>query len=116
MVKVEFELDRLEELRVIQPITEPTDWCSPIVVVPKANSEKVRICVDFTKLNLAVKCKRHLLPSVDNTIGQMAGATVFSKLDANTGFHQIWFVQDSRLLTTFITRLDATATVASPSV
>ena len=71
--------------------------------MPKANSEKVRICVDFTKLNLAVKRERHLLPLVDHTIGQMAGAKVFSKLDANSSFHQIRLAQDSQLLTTFIT-------------
>ena len=71
--------------------------------MPKANSEKVRICVDFTKLNLAVKHERHLLPSVDHMIGQMAGVKVFSKLDANSGFHQIRLAQDSQLLTSFIT-------------
>ena len=103
MDKVKVELNRLEELGVIQPITEPTDWCTPIVIVPKANSEKVRICVDFTKLNLAVKRERHLLPSVDHTIGQMTGAKVFSKLNASSGFHQIQLTQDSQLLTTFIT-------------
>ena len=103
MDKVKVELDRLEELGVFQPITEPTDWCAPIVVVPKANSEKVGICVVFTKMNLAVKRERHLLPSVDHMIGQMAGAKVFSKLDAKSGFYQIQLAQDSQLLMTFIT-------------
>ena len=103
MDKVRVELDRLEELGVIQPITEATDWCVPSVVVSKANSEKVRICDDFTKLNLAVKRECHLLLSVDHAIGQMAGAKVFSKLDANSGFRQIWLAQDSQLPTTFIT-------------
>ena len=116
MDKVKVELNRLEELGVIQPFTEPTNWCALIVVVPKANSEKVRICVDFTKLNLAVKHERHLLPSVDHIIGQMAGAKVFRKLDANNGFHQIRLVQDSQLLMTFITPFGRYATVASPSV
>ena len=55
------------------------------------------------KLNLAVKYKRHLLASVGHTIGQMAGEKVFSKLDANSGFHQIPLAQDSQLLTPFIT-------------
>ena len=103
MDKVNVELKRLKELGAIQTITESMDWCALIVIVPKANSEKVRICVDFTKLNLAIRCERHLLPSVDNTIGQMAGAKVFSKLDAKSGFHQIRLAQDSQLLMTFIT-------------
>ena len=98
MDKVKVELNRLKELGVIEPITEPTDCWAPIVVVPKANSERVRICVDFTKLNLAVKRECHLLPLVDHAIGQMAGAKVFSKLNANSGFHQIRRAQDSELL------------------
>ena len=27
----------MEQLDVIEPIDEPTEWCSPIVVVPKAD-------------------------------------------------------------------------------
>ena len=38
------ELDRMRENGIISPITEPTAWCSPIVVM-KANG-KIRICVD----------------------------------------------------------------------
>ena len=44
------------------------------------------------------------LPSVDETLAQLAGAKVFSKLDANSGFWQIPLACASRLLTTFITQ------------
>ena len=44
-----------------------------------------------------------MLPSVDHTLGQMAGAKVFSKLDTNCGFHQIPLSENSQRLTTFIT-------------
>ena len=40
---------------------------------------------------------------MDETLSQLAGAKVFSKLDANSGFWQIPLSQSSRLLTTFIT-------------
>ena len=92
MDKVKEELDRLESLDVIKCVTEPSDWCATIVVVPKKDSEgsqKVRICVDYTELNKAVKRERHILPSVDHTLGQLAGVTLYSKLDANCGFHQV---------------------------
>ena len=69
-----------------QSLNRRTGACVPIIVVPKANSEKVRIYVNFTKLNLAVKHDYHLLPSVDHAIGQMAGAKVFSKLITNSVF------------------------------
>nr|XP_058971272.1 uncharacterized protein K02A2.6-like [Pocillopora verrucosa] len=95
------ELDKLIELDVIERCTEPSEWCSPMVVVPKGNG-KVRICVDLTKLNEVVKRERIMLPTVDYTIALMGGAKVFSKLDANAGFHQICLDEDSRKLTTFI--------------
>ena len=43
------------------------------------------------------------MPKVDTTLAQLTGATMFSKLDANSGFWQIPLAKESRLLTTFIT-------------
>lgn len=102
MPKVKDELQRLESLGVIRRVERPTEWCAAMVVVPKAEG-KVRICVDYSKLNLAVRRERHMLPSVDEALARMAGATVFSKLDANNGFHQVKLHKESQLLTTFMT-------------
>ena len=46
------------------------------------------------------------IPKVDDVLGKLAGATIFSKLDANSGFWQIPLATESRLLTTFITPFD----------
>ena len=86
--KVKDELTRMEELGIIAPIEEPTPWCAGMVVVPK-KSNQVRICVDYCALNESVLQEVHPLPKVDDTLAQMAGATVFSKLNANCGFWQI---------------------------
>lgn len=90
----------MQELGVISPVQEPTDWCSGMVVVPKTNG-KVRICVDLTKLNENVRQELHQLPSVEQVLAQIAGAKVFSKLDCNSGFWQIPLNKDSASLTTF---------------
>ena len=100
--KVKNELDNLEALGVIKPVTKPTEWCSPIVVVPKSN-EKIRLCVDYTKLNEAVKRENFPLPSTDQLLAQLSGSVLFSKLDCNSGFHQIELAEESQELTTFIT-------------
>lgn len=71
-------------------------------VVPKKN-DKVRICVDLKPLNESVLREVHPLPKVDETLAQLTGAKLFSKLDANSGFWQIPLAKPSRLLTTFIT-------------
>ena len=102
MPKVKAELERLQKLDVITPMDQATEWCAPIVVVPKSGG-KVCLCVDLTRLNQAVCRERHMLPSVDHTLGQMSGARVFSKLDANSGFHQVPLSPQSQLLTTFLT-------------
>ena len=57
----------------------------------------------LTKLNESVRRERYPLPSVDQILAQLSGATVFSKLDANSGFWQVPLSPDSALLTTFIT-------------
>ena len=100
--KVKDDLERLEDLDVIRPMTTPTDWCVPIVVVPKANN-KVRVCVDLTKLNDSVRREKFPLPTTDELLAQLSGATTFSKLDCNSGFYQIPLAEESQPLTTFIT-------------
>ena len=102
MSKVQSELQRMEKKGVISQVKEPTDWCAGMVVVPKSGGT-VRICVDLTKLNQNVRRERLMLPSVEQTLARLGGATVFSKLDANSGFWQVELTKESSLLTTFIT-------------
>ena len=100
--KTKDELDRVLETVVISPVDQPTDWCAPMVVTPKSNG-KVRVCVDFSKINEFVKWENHPLPAEDTTLGRLAGSTVFTKFDANSGFWQIKLPWESRPLMTFIT-------------
>ena len=72
-----------------------------MVVVPKKTGE-VHICVDLKPLNANVLREVHPLPAVDETLAQLTGAAIFSKLDANSGFWQIPLSAASRPLTTFI--------------
>ena len=60
--KVENELDRLEQLDIIEKVDGPTDWVSPVVIAPKKNGD-IRICVDIRKANEAIKRERHITPT-----------------------------------------------------
>ncbi len=100
--RVRAELERMERLGVMSRVQQPTEWCSGMVVVSKPGG-KVRICVDLTRLNESVCRERHQLPAVEQTLAQLAGARVFTKLDANSGFWQIPLAKESAPLTTFIT-------------
>ena len=51
-LKVELEL--LQEQGIITPVKEVTEWCAPIVVTPKKDSERIRMCVDL----VALLCKK----------------------------------------------------------
>ena len=100
--KVKEELSRMLEAGIIEEVTEPTNWCAPMVPVVKPNG-KIRICVDLRKLNEAVKRERYILPTLEDVAPKLAGAKVFSKLDASSGYWQIPLHPDSTRLTTFIT-------------
>ena len=104
MEQVRNKLNHMEGLGVISHIEELTEWCTGMVVVPKANGQ-VRICMDLTKLNESVCCECHQLPAVEQTLAQIAGAQCFSKLDTNSGIWQIPLSGESALLTSFITPL-----------
>ena len=100
--KTKEELDRMLKLGVISRVVEPTQWCAPMVIVPKP-SRDVRICVDLTKLNENVLREVHPLPSVDYTLAKFGGSKIFSKMDTNSAFWQRKLSDESRLLTTFLT-------------
>ncbi len=100
--KVKEELSKTEKLDIIQKVERPSDWCSWMVPVLKTDSA-VRICVDLTKLNNAVRRNKFILPSVDHTLCQLGRTKIFTKLDANSGFWQVRLAKESHQLTTFIT-------------
>ena len=86
---------------VISWVDVPIPWCAGMVVAAK-KSGAVRICMDLKNLNQSILWEIHPLPKVDDTLTQLLGAKLFSKLDANSGFLQISLAA-SHLLTTFIT-------------
>ena len=52
--KLKAELERLEDLGVIQKVRSPTDWVSNFVI-PEKPSGKLKVCIDQQHLNKALK-------------------------------------------------------------
>ena len=100
--KVEDKIAELENLDIIEPVTGPTKFQSPIVVVPKPSGD-IRICVDMRQANQSVERERFPMPTVEEVLAEMNGSKVFTKLDLNMGFHQLELEEDSRSVTTFTT-------------
>ena len=103
--KLAAELDLLQQQQIIAPVTEPTDWCAPIVVTPKKNSDSIRMCVDLSHLNRFVKRERYQSSSPAEAVADMAesNAKFFTILDARKGYHQCPLDAQSQSLITFIT-------------
>ena len=59
------------------------------------------VCVDMRRANEAIIRERHPIPTIEEVLYDLNGATVFSKIHLKWGFHQIEL--DSRAITTFIT-------------
>ena len=70
---VEKELERPERIDIIEKFDGPTQWVSPIVVVPK-NSGGVRICVALREANKAVKREKHQMDTTDELISDFNDA------------------------------------------
>ena len=55
------------------------------------------------RANEAIIKERHPIPTIEEVLYDLNGATVFSKIDLKWGFHKIELEEDSRAITTFVT-------------
>ena len=88
--KVTREIEHLDKQGVIEKISGPTEWVSRILTPPKLKSPgEIQLCVDMRDANQAILRNRHITPTVDELTTDLNGATVFSKLDLRSGYHQL---------------------------
>jgi hypothetical protein len=71
----------------IRPSSSPAG--SPVLFVTKPNGRGLRLCVDYQDLNKITVKDRTPLPIMDQLAEQVAGATLFSKLDLKAGYNLI---------------------------
>ena len=98
--KVSDALNKLESDGIIEKVSGATPWVSPLVVIPKKDGV-IRLCVDMRMANKAIQRERHPTPTVDDLIDKLNGATVFTKLDLWSGYHQLSLAEESQHITTF---------------
>ena len=92
------EIDRLLSLNLIRKSS--SEYCSPAFPVLKRNG-KVRIVVDYRKLNEKTITVGYPFPSTFDQFFHLKGSTIFSKLDMNCGFYQIPLSPESVPYTSF---------------
>ncbi|KAI4293215.1 hypothetical protein PAPHI01_2489 [Pancytospora philotis] len=91
-------LEEWLEKGIIRHSTSP--WRAPLVLVPKKDGQW-RMCNDFRALNQLTKRDGYVLPWVDDIFDALAGATIFSKMDAKAGYHQIDLTEEDKEKTAF---------------
>ena len=75
--KVETELTRLESEGIIEKVTGPTEWISPLVVVEKPkNKSEVRLCIDMKEPNKAILRTKHVTPTIDELTVDLRNAKI----------------------------------------
>ena len=85
--RIKEEIEKLKEAKFIYEI-EPTDWVSPIVVVPKKNG-KLRVCVNLKKVNAATIRDNYPLLIAKHVIERVAGKEAYSFLDGFLGYNHV---------------------------
>ncbi|XP_027767800.1 uncharacterized protein LOC114074085 [Solanum pennellii] len=89
-IDVEPELkEKLQDLLskgFIRPSVSP--WGAPVLFVKKKDGS-MRMCIDYRQLNKVTIKNKYPIPRIDDLFDQLQGASVFSKIDLRSGYHQL---------------------------
>ena len=80
------QLKELIDKKYIRPSV--SHWGAPIIFVKKKDGT-LHLCIDYRQLNKMAIKNRYSFPHIDYLFDQLYGATVFSKIDLRSGYHQV---------------------------
>jgi hypothetical protein len=92
----------MESLGVIEPST--SEWAAPIVLIPKPDGS-LMFCIDYRKLNEVTIRESYPLPRMDDCLDSLGAATIFTTLDANSGYWQLEVAEEDKDKTSFISHM-----------
>ncbi|GJV94746.1 putative reverse transcriptase domain-containing protein [Tanacetum coccineum] len=101
MEELSNQLKELQDMGFILPSSSP--WGAPVLFVKKKDNS-FRICIDYRELNKLTIKNRYPLPRIDDLFDQLQGSRYFSKIDLQSGYHQLRVHEDDIPKTAFRTR------------
>ncbi|XP_017415171.1 uncharacterized protein LOC108326280 [Vigna angularis] len=98
LAELKNQIEDLMDKQFIRPSASP--WGAPMLLVKKKDGSS-RLCVDYRQLNKLTIKNKYTLPRIDDLMDQLHDATVFSKIDLRSGYHQILVKEGDVHKTTF---------------
>ena len=86
LAELKKQIEELLEKGFIRPSVSP--WGAPVLFVKKKDGS-MRLCIDYRQLNKVTIKNKYPLPRIDDLLDQLVGASVFSKIDLRSGYHQL---------------------------
>eukprot|EP00253_Pinus_taeda_P025982 PITA_25982 len=86
LTELKMQLQEFVDKDYIRASVSP--WGAPLLFIKKKDGT-LQMCIDYRQLNKFTIKNKYPLPRIDELFDQVKGATVFSKIDLRSGYHQI---------------------------
>ena len=93
------ELEEMERTGVIKESDSP--WAAPMVVVKKKDG-KLRICIDYRKLNQVTRVDAYPMPRIEELLDSVGCSQYLTTLDLAKGYWQVPMAEEDQAKTAFV--------------
>jgi hypothetical protein len=101
LVELKKQIDELSEKGYIRPSTSP--WGTHVLFMENKDGTR-RMCIDYRALNEVTIKNKYPLSRIEDPFDQLRGASMFSKIDLRSGYHQLRIRPSDIPKMTFITK------------
>ncbi|KAG0419306.1 Transposon Ty3-I Gag-Pol polyprotein, partial [Dictyocoela roeselum] len=92
------EIEKLLQMKIIRK--SESENSSPAFPIPKKNND-IRLVVDYRELNKITEPDHFIFPKISEIYNELHGSTIFSQIDLNMGYYQIFMCPESIKYTAF---------------